>query len=279
MESSGETMQMSSTTGFENVDTSGRSEELVDYLMFFADLVADNRRQGLEMLNLQAGAAVLDVGCGAGELCVDLARRVGPRGRVVGIDASETMIHKARETAASSGQDVEFHVASVYRLPFADQTFDVVRAERLFQHLDNPQSALAEMVRVTRTGSQIMLVDFEHGQWSMSLDDPLDWKVFEVLRRALLRKVINPHSGVRLRGMMQRIGLTDVKHLTTTLELTYPDLWRAIRLGEILAASVNDGSITREDVDAFAASLQARHRAGIFLANMVGYSAIGRRIE
>jgi SAM-dependent methyltransferase len=163
-------------------------------------------------------------------------------------------------------------------LPFPDQTFDVVRAERLFQHLDDPESALAEMVRVARTGSQIMLVDSEHGQWSMSLDDPLDRKVFEVLRRALLRKVINPHSGVRLRGMMQRIGLTDVKQLTTTLELTYPELWRAIRLGELLAASVNDGSITREDVDAFVASLQARHRAGIFFANMVGYSAIGRRI-
>ena len=135
-------MQISPTTGFEDVDASGRSEQLVDYLIFLADRMADNRRRGLEMLNLQAAAVVLDVGCGAGEVCVDLARRVGPLGRVVGIDFSETMIRKARERAASSGQHVEFHVASVYRLPFQDQMFDVVRAERLFQHLDDPESAL-----------------------------------------------------------------------------------------------------------------------------------------
>jgi hypothetical protein len=79
--------------------------------------------------------------------------------------------------------------------------------------------------------------------------------------------------------MSSTTGFENVDTRTTTLELTYPDLWRAIRLGELLAASVNDGSITREDVDAFVASLQARHRAGIFFANMVGYSAIGRRIE
>ena len=271
-------MQMSATIGFSDVDASGRSEELLKYLIFLADRMTEIRQQGLERVNLQTGAAVLDVGCGVGEMCVDVARHVGPRGRVVGVDASEVMIREAQRRAAASGQELDFRVASVYRLPFPDQTFDVVRAERLFQHLDDPQSALGEMMRVTRTGGQIMLVDSEHGQWSMALDDPHDRKVFEALRRALLGKVANPHSGVRLRGIMQRAGLTDVTHLTATLELSYPDLRRAILLDELLATSVSDRAVSREEADGFAASLEARHCAGTFFVNTVMYTVIGTRL-
>jgi ubiquinone/menaquinone biosynthesis C-methylase UbiE len=273
------TAGFSDFTGFSDVDASGRSEELGDYLTFIADRMAEIRRQGLEMLNLQAGVAVLDVGCGAGEVCVDLARQVGTHGRVVGVDLSEAMIQKARRSAASSRQGVDFQVASVYRLPFPDQVFDVTRAERLFQHLDDPESALREMVRVTRTSGQIMLLDTEHGQWSVALDETADWRVFEASRHALLRKVVNPHSGVRLRGMMQRAGMKDIKHLTLTLELSYPDFQRAVGLEDLLDASVGDGSVAREEADAFVSRLEARQAAGTFFANSVVYSVTGRRLE
>lgn len=270
-------MQRLETTGFSDVDASGRSAELVDYLLFLGDRMAEMRRQGLEMLNLPVGAAVLDVGCGVGEVCVDLAHRVGPDGRVAGVDLSEVMIQTARERCAPSGQEIDFRVASVYRLPFSDGTFDAVRAERLFQHLDDPEAALAEMVRVTRTDGQIMLVDTEHGQWSIALDRPLERKVFEAIRLTLLRMVVNPHSGVRLRGMMQRCGLVDVRHLITVQELTFPELRRAILVDGLLAACVDDGSITRDEADAFVSALETRHRAGIFFADSIIYTVIGRR--
>lgn len=270
-------VQSMETTGFSDVDASGKSAELVEYLIFLADRMAQMRRQGLDLLNLEAGAAVLDVGCGVGEVCVELARRAGPHGRVAGIDLSQAMIRKAMELSGASGQEIDFRVAAVHQLPFPDRSFDVARAERLFQHLDDPEAALAEMARVTRVGGQILLVDTEHGQWSIALDLPRDQKVFEAVRRTLLRMVVNPHSGVRLRGMMQRFGLTDVRQLITVQELTLPDLRRAILIDKLVAGCVDDGSINRDEADAFISSLEARHHAGIFFANSVMYSVIGRR--
>ncbi len=111
----------------------------------------------------------------------------------------------------------------------------------------------------------------------MALDQPSDRKVFEAVRRRLLRMVVNPYSGVRLRGMMQGLGLTDIRQLITVQELTLPDLRRAILLDRMVAACVDDGSITRGEADAFISSLEARHHAGTFFADSVMYTVIGRR--
>jgi cyclopropane fatty-acyl-phospholipid synthase-like methyltransferase len=67
---------MTRESGFSDVDKSGRSEALVEYLAEMAQEVAERRRQGYELLRLRSGATVLDVGCGAGEVCVELAARV-----------------------------------------------------------------------------------------------------------------------------------------------------------------------------------------------------------
>ncbi len=106
---------MSKTTGFSDVDGSTRAEDLVEYLAVLADRLADARREGYGMLRLNAGAAVLDVGCGAGEVCVELAGLVGPRGRVAGIDPSEAMIAAARRAAQGSATSIELKVGERVR--------------------------------------------------------------------------------------------------------------------------------------------------------------------
>jgi len=94
-------------TGFSDVDRSGRSAELVNYLAQVAARMADFRRRGNELLNLTRGSAVLDVGCGAGEMCVEIARTVGAAGRVVGIDPSAAMIEAAHGTVHGAACEVE----------------------------------------------------------------------------------------------------------------------------------------------------------------------------
>ena len=269
---------MSQTTGFSDVDASGRPGELVDYLALLAGLVADVRGAGFEMLSLPAGATALDVGCGAGEVCVDLARRVGPSGRVTGVDVSEAMIKAARTTAAASGYEIDLRLASAYRLPFPDQAFDLVRAERVFQHLDSPESALAEMLRVTRVGGQVMLIDPDHGQMALALDEVADRNVFGAYRSAFLKMMVNPHSGIRLRPIMKRAGLSDIRSRTMALELAFPVFRRAMFLDESLAAAIAGSEMTQQEAAAFVSSLEARHRDDLFLAVVVGYTVVGSRV-
>jgi SAM-dependent methyltransferase len=94
---------MREDTGFADVDASGRSEELVNYLELVARHVGAFRREGYELMRLKPGHAVLDVGCGKGEVCAELAVRVGPRGRVAGVDLSEAMIAAAWKATLASG--------------------------------------------------------------------------------------------------------------------------------------------------------------------------------
>jgi SAM-dependent methyltransferase len=99
---------------------------------------------------LIAGVDVLDVGCGPGTITLDIADRVAP-GRVVGIDAAEEVIAASRATSDTRGaRNVTFDVGDVYDLDLADDSFDVVHAHQVLQHLAHPVAALAEMRRVCR---------------------------------------------------------------------------------------------------------------------------------
>lgn len=111
---------------------------------------------------LLPGQSLLDVGCGPGNLTVDLAARVAP-GRVVGVDRSEAVLELAREEAARAGAtDVTFTAGDAYALPFEDGSFDVVHAHQLLQHLGDPVAALREMRRVARPGGVVAVRDADY---------------------------------------------------------------------------------------------------------------------
>lgn len=264
-------------TGFSDVDGSAREAELIDCLALYADRLAVARRDGYAMLRLFLGAAVLDVGCGAGEVCVELAARVGPAGRVAGIDPSEAMIAAARRAADASSLPIELEVASIYALPFPDGTFDAVRAERVFQHLDDPERGLKEMVRVTRAGGRVMAIDPDHSQHGLALDDPAHRRVFEATARALQRMVVNPHSGTRLRAMFVRTGLSEIEQTTREMEIRHPDFVQAVFLQDRLDMAIGAGEITRAEADDFVAAVEQRHRDGTFFANAFGYNVAGTK--
>ena len=106
------------------------------------------KRVMLAQLELCDGVSLLDVGCGTGDDVRDLAQLVGPRGRVVGVDVSGAMITEAKKRHATSELPVEFVEGDAQNLTFPDASFDHCRTERMLMHLDDPEKALAEMVRV-----------------------------------------------------------------------------------------------------------------------------------
>src|SRR3712207_1674237 len=100
--------------------------------------------------HLRPGLDLLDVGCGPGTITADLAARVAP-GRVLGIDRAEGVLDEARE----AGSAATFEVGDVYALDLPDDSFDVVHAHQVLQHLSDPVAALREMARVCRRGGLV----------------------------------------------------------------------------------------------------------------------------
>lgn len=123
---------------------------------------------------LRPGLELLDVGCGPGNITVDLARRVAP-GRVVGLDAAGSVIEDAAEEHAGAAANVEFRQGDVYALDIADTSFDVVHAHQVLQHLADPVAALREMRRVCRADGTVACRDGDYSAFTWyPADDRLD---------------------------------------------------------------------------------------------------------
>lgn len=100
---------------------------------------------------------MIDLACGPGSVVAAFAPLVR---RAIGVDATEAMLDKARRLAVARNLDnVEWRAASVYALPFADGSFDIVTCRFAFHHFQEPVRAFAEMVRVCRGGGRIVLCD------------------------------------------------------------------------------------------------------------------------
>ncbi|MGG5260619.1 methyltransferase domain-containing protein [Phycicoccus avicenniae] len=157
--------------------------------------------------HLTQEARVLDVGCGPGTITLDLARRV-PAGHVVGTDRSEAVIAEARAAAGRVGlTNVELTVGDVHALDHAADSFDVVHAHQVLQHLTDPVAALREMGRVCRPGGLVAVRDADYSAftWAPAVPELDEWLG---LYRAVARgNGAEPDAGRHLKGWALEAGL------------------------------------------------------------------------
>ncbi|MBI1722468.1 MAG: methyltransferase domain-containing protein [Gemmatimonadetes bacterium] len=118
---------------------------------------------------LKPGERLLDVGCGTGIIANQGARRVGPKGKVVGIDISEGMLVRARAEAARRGVDgwVDYQVGDAEALQFADASFDCVTCLFTFMHLPQPERAIGDMYRVLSPRGRAIVGVGSRAPWNL----------------------------------------------------------------------------------------------------------------
>jgi SAM-dependent methyltransferase len=161
------------------------------------------------------------------------------------VDRNAALIAEARKRAAGSGLAVEFRVGDIAHLDFAEHTFDGTRAERLFEHLAQPQQALAELVRVTRSGGHIVLASPD-----------MDTNLIDHPDRDLTRKIRHFESdrrptglaGQQLYGLMRGAGLTEITTEGIVLTSTdYEETMSSSQLRERAERAQAAGVITPEE--------------------------------
>jgi SAM-dependent methyltransferase len=158
---------------------------------------------------LPRDAWMLDVGCGPGFFSERAARELVPDGRVTGVDVDPMLLDLGRARLAGSGLKVDFIEGTGVRLPLPDDSVDFSYARFLIQHLTDPGVVLREMLRVTRPGGRIALVDTDDG--SLVLHPEVDG--FDELLRASYEaqrdRGGDRHIGRKLKALLLEAGASE----------------------------------------------------------------------
>ncbi|WP_433372196.1 methyltransferase domain-containing protein [Actinoplanes sp. CA-142083] len=159
----------------------------------------DYKRRSLAALDVRPGQTVVDIGCGPGTDLGRLAEAVGPDGLVIGIDRDPSMLAEARRRS-----DARVHEGDIHALPLADGSVDRARADRLLQHVSDPQAAIAEVRRVLRPGGLFGMAEPDWDTLAVADDDP---GVSRAWSRFVAGRVRNPTIGRELPRLCARAGL------------------------------------------------------------------------
>jgi len=128
------------------------------------------RARTVDLAGVSPGSAALDVCCGTGDLALELYRRVGPAGRVVGLDFSAPMLELAERKSVAQDAAVEWVQGNALDLPFPDSTFDAATVGFGVRNVADLGRAIAEMARVVRPGGAVAILEITTPQ-----RPPLKW--------------------------------------------------------------------------------------------------------
>jgi ubiquinone/menaquinone biosynthesis C-methylase UbiE len=221
------------------------SASMKDIFTFVANLQAEMNRlqcqaeelsplvsESIEKCGISKGMSVADVGCGTGQVSFLMSSRVGPSGRVIGIDANTTAIELCRKTASTNKiKNVSFIVGSAYDLSrdLPNNSIDVAYSRFLLTHLEDPVAAMREMMRITTRKGLIMIEDCDLTHWIAEPDDRWINQLWKWYSSIIMKKGGDPTLGRKLYRMFIDQGLNpkvDVYSMPVTR--TNRNIWISI---------------------------------------------------
>ncbi|MEN8445110.1 MAG: methyltransferase domain-containing protein [Cyanobacteria bacterium J06555_13] len=188
-------------------------------------------------LGIASGQQVLDLGCGSGIITHELAKQVYPS-EVTGLDLSKKLLARGRQALFESDQgefsqiNATFQQGSVYQLPFHEESFDIVYARFVFQHLDEPMEALSNIWRILKPGGLLCILDIDRN-WSSLYPEP---ETSLLLKQAIVDKQLSqggdPWVGSKLGHYLKSSKFNQVQ---TTVRLIDSDQLGLAKYFEMLS--------------------------------------------
>lgn len=158
----------------------------------------------MELLRPTPGESILDIGCGTGAFCRELAPRVAPGGSVVGVDNASAAINVALRLSACDDRSAPtFAEADGHDLPFAAASFDAAVCVSVLGFCQNPERVLAEARRVLRPGGRVLVVNSDE---DTRVYNGCDRDLGRRMARAIADRSHDPWLGRRIAPLLSATG-------------------------------------------------------------------------
>lgn len=210
---------------------------------------------------LAPGMAVLDLGCGSGDVTLEIAKAAGTEGRVVGIDMDEGVLFHARKASGDAGCDVEWRCSRAEALA-EEGAFDIAYARFLLSHLPDPRGVLLKMKRALKPGGWLVIEDIDIHNHCFWPENPSFRRYIELYAEAGRRRGVDAGIGPGLAGMFVDAGLENIE-VSISMPVFISGEGKSIAritLREIAEAVIASGLSTREEIESLIGELLAFER-------------------
>ena len=224
--------------------------------------VVRQRMRTLEVLKLQTGETVLDVGCGSGLLTQDIATLVGEQGRVVGIDNSQDMLVLAEQRCSEFSQ-VQLKLCDIESLSEKTGEFDAVTCIQVLLYVSDVSAALSEMYRVLKPGGRITIMETDwRGTVLNSSDESLTRKMLTSWDDA----VSSPNLPARLVPLMKSKGFSAVSvDAFPIVNTSYTQgSWSIGMLKQFAGHAQKQGAVSAAESESWLDDIQSKGKDGCY---------------
>lgn len=213
----------------------------------------------LQRTGLQPGMKVLEIGCGGGDLAFDIARIVGPSGRVLGTDIDQTKLDLAASEAAELNlTNIEFQLANIAESAPAGN-FDFIHTRFVLTHLTDPALALKHIRAALRPGGIVVLEDIDFSGYFCYPECAALWRYVQLYTETTRRRGVDANIGPRLPSLLAEAGFENIQvnivqpsGLAREVKLVSP-----LTMENIADAVIAEGLATAEEIERVVAELYA----------------------
>jgi ubiquinone/menaquinone biosynthesis C-methylase UbiE len=203
----------------------------------------------LDQIGVQARWHGLDLGCGAMGILGPLSRRVGPDGKVVGVDLDPKLLDAARVLAQEEGwSNVELMERDAYHTCLRAASFDFVHVRFLLAPVGRGDELLNEMLRLTRPGGVMAMQEPDAASWNCVPSRPAWDQLKGAILAAFARGGGDFNAGQRTYSMLRHAGLQDMQLRAAVVALPpqHPYLRLPIQFATSLRQRILDGRFLAE---------------------------------